>query len=198
MWTTVSVYIALVLIAFVLYYLTKNTSKTGGTQNFWGWIKRGATRGGVGASTLPRRQTDVTTDDDELDVVTVLEDIYREFREESQRIRDDVAQKVLEIHRKYDEALTGLQDEISGLRSELQQREFTVLSNYVMNTPAEAPMNVQIEHMQGEDSRGEPMEATYFRILDELQQGKRPDEIASALGVGLEEVARVIQFMSAP
>lgn len=196
MWTTISLYVALVLIAVVLYYLTRSTARTGGAQNFWDWLKKGANGRGLGSAANPvlSPRQGLPSSGDEVDVVTVLEDLYREFKEESQRIRDELEMSITKIHREYEREFEELHQEVMQLRRDLQEKEMAVLSNYVMDPRVEEnPVP-----STGVDTPNKPSEATYFRILDELQQGKVPQTIALSLGVELEEVHRVIQFMSSP
>jgi hypothetical protein len=197
MWTTISVYVALVLIAVVLYFLTRNTTKAGGTFNFWDWIKRGAMRAAPSTPMGQRRLAAATTGD-EMDVVTVLEDLYREFQEESAQLRTTMEAKIRELETAHQQTLQAVREELADLRVIVQFRDIESR----MQEEALPAIEPEQDHVgaavPGKDEQEQAPVALYFRILDELQQGKRPQDVATALDVNIDEVERVIRFMSAP
>lgn len=179
--------IILLFAGFVLYFTAKKRLRQG---NRAGWLKWAEpyvniTRTPPAKAAAPSRE-----------VLTALDDLYREFMEETAAIREEMAVLVDELRGQLEMKITDLESLLQVSAAASPERQTP--------TMAARPIETDIITDTGNDedeARLTAEEETVhrrFEILDLLVQGFSPSSIASRLGIGVAEVELVEQLMKGP
>jgi hypothetical protein len=213
----IAVYAVLIAALVVLYFVSQKR-RTGPRQGFFEWLKSGFS-GPTAASSLGTPPGAAADGEDAAEVVAVLEDLYEEFMGEIANLKQAFEARIDQLEREHQDQLEQIRSELARLREEVAsgalpwQRlisargatdEVFVSAEGVEPADSEWAEGILVEdtshtsvQLVGNSSAKLPSER-YFEILDELQTGKSPQEIAEQLGVSVEDVEQVKRIMESP
>jgi hypothetical protein len=183
--TLIIVYVILIAAVVGLYVVSQRLRK-GSRQSFWQWLKSGFFAG-TGVTPRVDRQASPTQPghpNQAAEVIAVLEDIYEEFLSETAKLRKEFQSHIARLESTWAQQLDDLVKQVGQMQQRLE----------LQSSRSDAGEDVRRVPRSG----GETSSDIYFSILDELHAGTPPVQIASRLGVSLDEVVRVRKMMESP
>jgi len=196
--STVILALVFILIFLGMYVLSGGWKKYKGFRGITEWLKRGGMSGNVLATRNSPTVSHEALVQISNEMKTVLEDVYREFRQEADQIRRDTVVIVEERVADVEKALAELREELE--RSHYTERSAICSGSFETDVPEVNDISHQIPEASEQvelriDNEFNPL---YFQILDQLHVGVAPTDIAKSLSVDMKEIELVKQLMDFP
>lgn len=191
-------------IFILMYVFSGGWKQYGGFRGFPLWLKRGGMSGLKDDTKLsePKGVLDENLSQYIDEVQAILQNVYQDFFTEVTMLKSDIQlhnERLREVESSIEKILRGIEDVRDGLTDAPVQsaHQEGVLSPG--NTPdlsdSLTVSTVSAPHVaQPADS----FNALYFKILDDLQSGTPPSEIAKGLSIDIREVELVRELMAFP
>lgn len=202
---TAALAIGCMVVIYLLYIVSGGWKTYGGWKGIFKWLKGGGLSNTTKIHTTTQNSYEIGTVQNEL--MAALDDIYRDFTEESMRLRLYTEQKIEEIERdmrlQIDEVhhlVTELKQQVADVQGNMalkrdQLKENEALQPQGLSDPVQSDSVELSVREQEEVSSFSPL---YFEILDSIQAGLDDIEISHRLGIPVAQVSYVRQIMTDP
>ncbi|RIV29364.1 hypothetical protein D2Q93_00525 [Alicyclobacillaceae bacterium I2511] len=198
-----AVYGVLLLIALVLFWLTRHRSgsvsleETSFSRGLSRVISAIAKRPGP-APAEPSNRVQIPSLQEEIPdsemAVAVLQDLYAEFQQDSAVVRKDFSNALSTLHQEISVELAALKEQVTQLHNEIE-RVRTTMADSQIHSPVGA-VTSSLMHSEGSSpDTPEGIHDTPWLILTALQEGLADDEIAIRYSVSQTEIDLVRRLL---